>query len=348
MVATPRYWLKVASSPTHQAQLARIPSGSRVLEIGAAGGHMTQALIAKGCEVVAVETEPELAGRLREVCPRVIEANVEDGSLPRRLGGERFDVILLGDVLEHLQHPERALAGFHPLLHPDGGLVVSLPNVAHASVRLSLLQGAFDYRPEGLLDATHLRFFTRASLCATFAGAGWSVKDLALIERGAFDTEIPVEPATIPVAVLRRLAEDPDARVYQFVFRAVPAVEGQSGVARHERGAGGGPGTRRRGRRAARARPPVQAPRASAADQRPEGPRPDEAAVLARLEDVAGALRGRLGRPLAPAAQARARDRRRGVQGPITPVRLAGPRAMDAAGGRAGPRIWACDILFAP
>jgi len=83
-------------------------------------------------------------------------------------------------------------------------------------------------RPEGLLDATHLRFFTRASLLATFAGAGWSVQDLELIERGPFDTEIPLEPATVPVPVLRGLAEDPDSRVYQFVFRARPAVEGGS------------------------------------------------------------------------------------------------------------------------
>jgi 2-polyprenyl-3-methyl-5-hydroxy-6-metoxy-1,4-benzoquinol methylase len=224
-VSIPKYWINVAASPTHQAQLARIPPGSRVLEVGAAGGHMTQALVARGCEVVAVEADRGLARRLRDVCARVIEADVEGDSLGRLLSGERFDVILLGDVLEHLRHPERALVGFRPLLRDGGCLVVSLPNVAHASVRLALLQGAFDYRPEGLLDATHLRFFTRASLLATFARAGWSVQDLASIERGPFDTEIPLEPATVPVPVLRALAEDPDARVYQFVFRAVPSVE---------------------------------------------------------------------------------------------------------------------------
>jgi 2-polyprenyl-3-methyl-5-hydroxy-6-metoxy-1,4-benzoquinol methylase len=228
-LSAPRYWINVAASPTHQAQLRRIPPGSRVLEIGAAGGHMTQALIARGCEVVAVEAEAELARRLREVCAQVIEADIEGGSLGRLLAGERFDVILLGDVLEHLRRPERALLEFRPLLRPEGYLVVSLPNVAHASVRLALLQGAFDYRPEGLLDATHLRFFTRASLLGMFARAGWTVRDLGSIERGPFDTEIPLEPATVPVPVLRALADDPDARVYQYVFRAVPSVAGIDG-----------------------------------------------------------------------------------------------------------------------
>ncbi len=251
-MATPKYWLTVAASATHQAQLARIPPSSRVLEIGAAGGHMTQALMASGCEVVAVEADGELARRLRDVCPRVIEADVEEGSLGRLLGGERFDVILLGDVLEHLRHPERALVGFHSLLRPGGCLVVSLPNVAHASVRLALLQGAFDYRPEGLLDATHLRFFTRASLLATFAVSGWSVQDLALVERGPFDTEIPLEPARVPVPVLHGLAEDPDSRVYQFVFCARPAVEGRSASVMASDIAGSGPPLARAGATAGR------------------------------------------------------------------------------------------------
>src|SRR5262245_7663973 len=185
-VIASRYWIDVSTSPAHLAQLERIPPASKVLEIGAAGGHMTRALVERGCRVWAIEAEPSLASGVQDVASRLIVGDIEAMDLEQAVGGERFDVILLGDVLEHLRHPDRVLNRLQPLLVSSGHLVVSLPNVAHGSVRLALLLGRFDYTPYGLLDDTHLRFFTRSSLVSLFEKSGWSVADFIAVERGPF------------------------------------------------------------------------------------------------------------------------------------------------------------------
>src|SRR5262249_4394854 len=130
-VMASRYWIDVSTSPTHLAQLERIPPASKVLEIGAAGGHMTRALVERGCRVWAIEAEPSLASGVQDVASRLIVGDIEGMDLEQAVGGERFDVILLGDVLEHLRHPDRVLHRLQPLLVSSGHLVVSLPNVAH-------------------------------------------------------------------------------------------------------------------------------------------------------------------------------------------------------------------------
>ncbi len=79
------------------------------------------------------------------------------------------------DVLEHLPDPERALAAARRLLRPGGRLFVSVPNVANLTVRLSLLFGRFEYGDRGIMDRTHLRFFTRKSALRMVRGAGFEV-----------------------------------------------------------------------------------------------------------------------------------------------------------------------------
>src|SRR5712692_2586919 len=104
--ARPRYWTDVERSESHRAQLDLVAAGSRVLEIGAAAGHMTEALSKKGCEVTAVEQDATLAESARQFCHRVVVSDVESPDFETHLAGERFDVVLLGDVLEHLKEPE--------------------------------------------------------------------------------------------------------------------------------------------------------------------------------------------------------------------------------------------------
>src|SRR5207248_2616993 len=87
--------------------------------------------------------------------------DAEELDLETELGGERFDAILFADVLEHLRDPAALLKRVRPLVAENGVVIASIPNVAHASVRLALLGGSFRYREWGLLDETHLRFFTR-------------------------------------------------------------------------------------------------------------------------------------------------------------------------------------------
>ena len=90
-----------------------------------------------------------------------IAADLNDG-VPKDLNGA-FDVILCADVLEHLQAPEKLLSELHSLLSPTGEILVSIPNFGHWYPRIKTLTGLFDYDSKGILDHTHLRFFTRRS-----------------------------------------------------------------------------------------------------------------------------------------------------------------------------------------
>jgi SAM-dependent methyltransferase len=108
---------------------------------------------------------------------RVIVGDVEELDLEAELGGERFDAILFADVLEHLRDPAAVLRRVRPFVADGGAVVASIPNVAHASVRLSLLAGSFRYREQGLLDESHLRFFTREGVQDLFEGSGYLITD---------------------------------------------------------------------------------------------------------------------------------------------------------------------------
>ncbi|MBI5650217.1 MAG: class I SAM-dependent methyltransferase [Chloroflexi bacterium] len=144
----------------------------RVLDVGCGRGQLGNVLRAQfDCAITGIEINSEYA---RECAgyDRVIIGSAEDDALLARIG-ESFDVIVCGDVLEHLREPEIPLRAFHDLLAPNGRLLISVPNVAHFRIRWMLLRGHWDYTPEGIMDATHLRWFTRASLRALVARCCW-------------------------------------------------------------------------------------------------------------------------------------------------------------------------------
>ena len=158
---------------THAYQLEFVGREKRVLELGCAVGHMTRALTGLGCRVVAVDVDEVATRSAAEFAERVLVADLSDPTALEQLKGERFDVVLAGDVLEHLPDPLSVLQRCRSLLTPDGALVLSLPNVAHVDLKLGLLQGRWEYRDTGLLDRTHLRFFTRRSIDELLHDAGF-------------------------------------------------------------------------------------------------------------------------------------------------------------------------------
>jgi 2-polyprenyl-3-methyl-5-hydroxy-6-metoxy-1,4-benzoquinol methylase len=132
-----------------------------VLDIGCGEGFFAELLARGGNRVTGVDALER--AKCAESLERYIRADLDDGlaeALPE-LAGREFDRVLLQDVLEHLRFPDRLLADCRNLLAPRGQLLVSLPNVANITVRLSLLLGRFEYAERGILDKTHLRFFTR-------------------------------------------------------------------------------------------------------------------------------------------------------------------------------------------
>ncbi|MCW2524752.1 MAG: methyltransferase protein [Frankiales bacterium] len=209
-----------AANSAHGFMAQMVGSNKRVLELGAAGGHMTRALTAQGCTVTAVEYDAEAAIDLKAETSEVIVGDLNDLTLLDDLRPD-YDVVLCGDVLEHLLDPQAVLDRVTRLLAPGGRVVVSLPHVGHVDVRLALLQGRWDYNSWGLLDATHIRFFTLKTIQEMVARAGLVIIDLRRVRAPAFETELRVDRASVPTAVLDAALQDPEAETYQFVFTAV-------------------------------------------------------------------------------------------------------------------------------
>ncbi len=141
--------------------LSRAKKPSRILDIGAADGYLGEILKQHGHFLVGVETNSEFADKARAHYDILHSADVETFDFPNR--GE-FDYILLADVLEHLKDPGGLLRRVVPCLNDGGEIIISIPNVAHLFVRLRLMLGHFEYQDRGILDRTHLRFFTLASM----------------------------------------------------------------------------------------------------------------------------------------------------------------------------------------
>jgi len=183
------YRLKDDPHSSHSVILSRLGEGRgrKALDVGAADGFLAERLTAQGWSVTALERDPELAARAHGRCKEVVVADLE--SAPPLLHGP-FDAIVYGDVLEHLSDPGAVLRALDQTLAPRGTVIVSVPNVAHLWVRLSLLAGRFDYADRGILDRTHLRFFTRRTLRELLGAAGLTVVELAV-------TPVPL-PLVVP------------------------------------------------------------------------------------------------------------------------------------------------------
>ncbi len=140
-----------------------------VLDVGCGFATTAQHLRAGGNRVWGIESNASAAEVARSRIDQVIEADLQD---VEAIGGQRFDVIVFADVLEHLAWPIGVLKRYVGLLKPGGSIIVSLPNVGLWSVRLGLMFGRFNYDESGVLDRTHLRFFTRRSAVEMLRGAG--------------------------------------------------------------------------------------------------------------------------------------------------------------------------------
>ncbi|MEW9624244.1 class I SAM-dependent methyltransferase [Rhodanobacter geophilus] len=196
---------------------------AEVLDVGCWNGTLGRVLmresqaIVDGIERDATQAEAARAAGYR----RVDVVDLDDGVPPA--GGRTYDFVLFGDVLEHLVHPECALAALVPRLKPDGRAILSLPNVAFAANRLTHLLGHWDYKDYGILDRTHLRFFTKDSMIALIEGAG-----LRVVRIDGY-VGLHKYPALIrePLRFLGRVW--PSLFAIQIVLEAVPASKLEAG-----------------------------------------------------------------------------------------------------------------------
>jgi 2-polyprenyl-3-methyl-5-hydroxy-6-metoxy-1,4-benzoquinol methylase len=154
--------------------MGMIPSGAdRILEVGSAGGLTGKELKAKGVSGVAgIEIVDDVARSVRPYYDAFYIGDVEAMDLPYEDG--HFDCILYGDVLEHLRDPWNVLRKHNRLLRTGGSIVVSIPNIRHYRIIKKLaFKGQWEYCDDGIMDRTHLRFFTLRSVREMVADAGY-------------------------------------------------------------------------------------------------------------------------------------------------------------------------------
>jgi 2-polyprenyl-3-methyl-5-hydroxy-6-metoxy-1,4-benzoquinol methylase len=172
--ASDAYERKEGAGTSHGRLLSWLdgrPSG-RVLDLGCSDGALAEQVRALGNEVVGVDAIEHDGARDR--VDQLVVADL-DGGIPSE-AGKGFDVVLCADVLEHVRAPERLLADAHRCLAPGGVILASIPNFAHWYPRARVAVGRFDYDRRGILDAGHMRFFTRASFERMVESEGYIIR----------------------------------------------------------------------------------------------------------------------------------------------------------------------------
>lgn len=170
---------KFNSSPygSHMKIIDLVGEKKKVLDVGCATGYLDEYLKKNSCYVAGIEIDEEAAKIARNFCDEVIVGDVEEIEeldYPKAF----FDVIIYADILEHIKRPDILLIKFRDYLAPNGYVVASIPNVARFSTRLRLLFGKFKYKDAGIIDKTHLRFFTLKTTKHLFENALYKVEKI--------------------------------------------------------------------------------------------------------------------------------------------------------------------------
>lgn len=213
----------------------RIPQNSRVLDLGCGSGALGQYLAeTRACISDGVTWSEAEAAHARPHYRQIHVADLETADLHTLFAGQRYDAIVCADVLEHLRHPEFVLTACRSMLTVEGRLLISVPNAGYSGLIAELLKGEFRYRKEGLLDETHLRFFTRRSLVRFMTEQRWTIDTLEVIERPIPESEFQVEFDELPPSVARFILSGPDALSYQFVGAARPVESADAAAVAQE------------------------------------------------------------------------------------------------------------------
>jgi glycosyltransferase involved in cell wall biosynthesis/2-polyprenyl-3-methyl-5-hydroxy-6-metoxy-1,4-benzoquinol methylase len=197
-----------------------------VLEVGCSTGYLTRILKERGNRIIGIEVDPEAASVAAQFCEHILVGDVESLDLSATFAPDSFDVIILGDVLEHLKWPQSVLRKLRPLLKPDGYLVVSLPNVTHGDIILHMLQGRFPYQDVGLLDVTHFRFFGPEDVARMFQETEYEIRQFETTHLEIGATELQVCLDQFPGELINALRKLPHSKTYQFLFTAAKAQGG--------------------------------------------------------------------------------------------------------------------------
>ena len=209
--------IDINDSETTQAKLINLTGKNKhVLEFGCANGRMSKYLKENSCKVTGVEIDKQSAEAAKTFCEKVIVGDIEDGSSLKQIK-IKYDVIIFGDVLEHLKDPKSALSSVSDLLDKKGYILVSLPNFAYFTVRKDIMMGKFEYNEKGgIVDTGHIRFFTLATAKKMFTDCGYKIASFDVLSVPRFKKFPPL------YNFLKIL---PSFFGYEFIFKLTPIGE---------------------------------------------------------------------------------------------------------------------------
>ena len=206
--------------------LEGIKPNSTVLEVGCAHGRMTKHLKETlNCTVDVVEIDEE-AGTVAKQWARYAWIGTEEGNIEAKGVFEeikdtwqtQYDYVIFADVLEHLINPERALSDSKQVLNKDGSVWISIPNIAYNGIIIELIYDQFTYREVGLLDSTHLRFFTINSLDKMVKKCGFKINMEYDLQCKVIHSEFKDAYTKVPPQVATYLKFRPSGEVYQMIW----------------------------------------------------------------------------------------------------------------------------------
>jgi len=210
--------------------LRKVPR--RSLEVGCGGGATIKEMKLRypECYAAGVELSADAANVARRSADDIIVGNVEEVDFADHgIAEKSLDTVFFPDVLEHLRDPWLLLRRIKPFLTVDAQIIASIPNVRNLWLLLELARGKFDYEPDGLLDVTHLRFFTLKSMRRMFEEAGYVVTrvDRILDDRTASSLNaLPGQALDVatPNLVLKQMSFDDinDLKTMQFILVTTP------------------------------------------------------------------------------------------------------------------------------
>ena len=199
------------SRDSHEIIAEFVENNCRVLDVGCAYGDLGALLKEKGCYVVGVEIDEARAKEASQKLDEVVVGDIEKMDLEKKFS-KPFDVIVLGDILEHLVDPEAVLTKVRRILIDNGYIVVSLPSIGYWRARAKIFLGKFEYTSGGVFEKTHLRFFTYSTAKHMIEKCGYKVVAEAY-------TYQPWGWKGLIDRILIRLRKQLGA--FQFVFKAV-------------------------------------------------------------------------------------------------------------------------------
>lgn len=194
-----------------------------VLEFGCSTGYMSRVLKKNGCRVTGVDINPYAAKIAQRHCEKIIVGDIETINYEKMLGKSLFDAIVFADTLEHLKDPKSVLLKVRKFLKNEGKLILSIPNIAHASTRLELLTGDFEYEKTGILDESHLRFFTKKSIVRLLDSCGCYINHMDAVSKGLTKKTIQKFLSKIGINAdsnIIKIFNQPEALAYQYIIVA--------------------------------------------------------------------------------------------------------------------------------